>query len=126
MFILLVYSPPKKKRGSAKQKRETRSTIVSRATVKRVTMSSRKAAAKADIPDIHAESVQELREAFDLFDTKGAGAWETKSLDHHLLTGGYQHDRVSDALCDYQDISPAVCTLVYCSAVSNFKRRLRS
>lgn len=29
--------------------------------------------AKADIPDIHAESIEELREAFDLFDTKGEG-----------------------------------------------------
>lgn len=38
-------------------------------------MSSTKATAKADIPDIHAESVQELREAFDLFDIKGAGEW---------------------------------------------------
>lgn len=35
--------------------------------------SARKLFAKADIPDIHAESVEELREAFDLFDTKGAG-----------------------------------------------------
>lgn len=36
--------------------------------------SARKPFAKADIPDIHSESVEELREAFDLFDTKGAGA----------------------------------------------------
>lgn len=48
-------------------------------------MSSRKAAAKADIPDMHAESVQELREAFDLFDTKGTGAWKINQVD--LLVG---------------------------------------
>lgn len=28
---------------------------------------------KADIPDIHAESIEELREAFELFDVKGVG-----------------------------------------------------
>lgn len=35
--------------------------------------SARKQLPKADIPDIHAESVEELREAFDMFDTAGAG-----------------------------------------------------
>lgn len=35
--------------------------------------SSQQESTKADIPDIHAESVEELREAFELFDTKGAG-----------------------------------------------------
>lgn len=33
--------------------------------------------AKANIPDIHAESVEELREAFDLFDVKGVGECTT-------------------------------------------------
>lgn len=28
---------------------------------------------EADVPDIHAASVDELHEAFDLYDTKGAG-----------------------------------------------------
>lgn len=28
---------------------------------------------KPDIPDIHAESIEELREAFDLFDIKRVG-----------------------------------------------------
>lgn len=49
-----------------------RSTYVPRARVGGVMPSSRKEL-KADIPDIHAESIEELREAFDLFDTKGAG-----------------------------------------------------
>lgn len=34
-----------------------------------------KPVAKANIPDIHAESVEELREAFDLFDIKGIGEY---------------------------------------------------
>lgn len=41
-------------------------------------MPSSRKAAKADIPDIHEETVEELREAFDLFDTKGAGTCSGK------------------------------------------------
>eukprot|EP00904_Undaria_pinnatifida_P011311 jgi/Undpi1/730/HiC_scaffold_10.g04194.m1 len=43
------------------------------AGLRSVMSSARKPSAKADIPDIHSESVEELREAFELFDTKGAG-----------------------------------------------------
>eukprot|EP00903_Cladosiphon_okamuranus_P012618 g11805.t1 len=53
-------------------------------------MSSRKAAAKADIPDIHAESVQELREAFDMFDTKGTGEIPMSELVDSMQTLGFQ------------------------------------
>ncbi|CAN0445648.1 unnamed protein product, partial [Ectocarpus sp. 12 AP-2014] len=57
---------------------------------KRASMSSRKTAAKADIPDIHPESVEELREAFDLFDTKGAGEIPMSELVDSMQTLGFQ------------------------------------
>lgn len=39
----------------------------------RKTFGTKAVKSKADIPDIHAESIEELREAFDLFDIKGVG-----------------------------------------------------
>lgn len=43
-------------------------------------MPSSRKATKADILDIHAEGIEELREAFDLFDTKGKGKYLVRSI----------------------------------------------